>query len=134
MAEKITVLPPHDPWPISSVTDEDLEALVKAGLLRPRSTGPQHEWITPYDEQVPDAPAGYIVSFTSFHERGFGVPVSRFMRTLPHYYGVELHNFNPNSIVQATIFTVVCEGLLGDRAPLGLVATPLLCGDLLPPQ
>jgi hypothetical protein len=35
------------------------------------------------------------------------------MRTLPHYYEVELHNFNPNSIAQATIFTTVCEGYLG---------------------
>jgi hypothetical protein len=35
------------------------------------------------------------------------------MLALPHYYGVELHNFNPNSIMQATIFVVVCEGFLG---------------------
>jgi hypothetical protein len=40
MVEKITVLPPHDMWPVSSVTDEDLEALVEDDLLRPRSTGP----------------------------------------------------------------------------------------------
>ena len=37
----------------------------------------------------------------------------RFMRALPHYYGVELHNFNPNSIAQAAIFVAVCEGYLG---------------------
>jgi hypothetical protein len=53
------------------------------------------------------------VSFTLFHERGFGVPASHFMRALPHYYGVELHNFNSNSIAQAAIFTVVYEGYLG---------------------
>jgi hypothetical protein len=41
------------------------------------------------------------------------MPVSRFMRALPHYYGVELHNFNPNSIAHATIFVVVREGFLG---------------------
>jgi hypothetical protein len=56
---------------------------------------------------------GYVVSFTSFHEQGFGVPSSRFIWALPHYYGVELHNFNPNSIAQAAIFTTVCEGCLG---------------------
>ncbi|XP_066311525.1 uncharacterized protein [Miscanthus floridulus] len=49
----------------------------------------------------------------AFHERGLGLSVDRFMRVLPHYYGVELHNFNPNSIVQAAIFVVVCEGYLG---------------------
>ena len=41
------------------------------------------------------------------------MPASRFMRALPHYYGVELHNFNPNSITQAAIFVAVCEGFLG---------------------
>jgi hypothetical protein len=51
--------------------------------------------------------------FVSFHEWGFGVPASRFMRALLHYYGVELHNFNPNSIAQAAIFAAVCEGFLG---------------------
>jgi hypothetical protein len=99
MAEKLSVLPPRDSWPISLVTDEDLEALVDAGLLRPRSHGPQPEWYAPGDEQEPAMPMGYVVSFTAFHEQGFRVPASRFMRMLPHYYGVELHNFNPNTIV-----------------------------------
>ena len=35
------------------------------------------------------------------------------MRALLHYYGVELHNLNPSSIVQAAIFVAVCEGYLG---------------------
>jgi hypothetical protein len=51
--------------------------------------------------------------FVSFHERGFGVPASRFMRAILHVYGVELHNLSPNSISQAAIFAAVCEGYLG---------------------
>jgi hypothetical protein len=35
---------------MSSITDADLEALVDAGLLQPRTTGPQPEWIAPHDE------------------------------------------------------------------------------------
>jgi hypothetical protein len=54
-----------------------------------------------------------VVSFFSFHERGFGVPASRFMRAILHVYGVELHNLSPNSISQAAIFAAVCEGYLG---------------------
>jgi hypothetical protein len=54
-----------------------------------------------------------VVSFVSFHERGFGVPASRFMRAILHVYGVELHNLSPNSISQAQIFATVCEGYLG---------------------
>jgi hypothetical protein len=35
------------------------------------------------------------------------------MRAILHFYGVELHNLSPNSIVQAAIFAAVCEGFLG---------------------
>jgi hypothetical protein len=71
---------------------------VDDGLLRPCSLGTHPEWLTPWDEKEPTPPAGYVVSFVSFHEWGFRVPASRFMRALPHYYGVDLHKFNPNSI------------------------------------
>jgi hypothetical protein len=91
---------------------EDLEALVADGLLRPLSGGPQPEWMAPASKADPTSPSGYVVSFIPFHERGFGVPASRFMRAFLHYYGVELHNFNPNSIAQAAIFAAVCEGFL----------------------
>jgi len=53
------------------------------------------------------------VSFISFHEHGLGLMADRFMWVLPHYYSVELHNFNPNSIALASIFVAVCEGYLG---------------------
>jgi hypothetical protein len=113
MADKVIVVPPCNPWPFSTVTVEDLEALVADGLLYPLSGDPQPEWMAPTSEADPTPPPGYVVSFVSFHERGFGVPASRFMRALLHYYGVELHNFNPDSIAQAAIFAAVCEGFLG---------------------
>jgi hypothetical protein len=113
MAGKVTVVPPRNPWPFSTVTVDDLEALVADGLLRPLSGDPQPEWMAPASEADPTPPPGYVVSFVSFHERGFGVPASRFMRALLHYYGVELHNFNPNPVAQAAIFVAVCEGFLG---------------------
>ena len=78
-----------DSWGQSNVTVEMLQSLVDGGLLRP---------VTDPNRPEPRPRNGYIVSFVSFHERGLGLPVDRFMRALPHYYGVELHNFNPNSI------------------------------------
>jgi hypothetical protein len=113
MADRVTVVPPCDPWPFSTVTVDDLEALVSDGLLRPLSGDPQLEWMVPPSGADPTPPPGYVLSFVSFHERGFGLPASRFMRALLHYYGVELHNLNPNSIAQAAIFAAVCEGFLG---------------------
>jgi hypothetical protein len=104
MADRVTVVSPCDPWPLSTVTVDDLEALVADGLLRPLSGDPQPEWMAPLSGAAPSPPAGYVLSFVSFHERGFGVPASRFMRAILHFYGVELHNL---------IFAAVCEGFLG---------------------
>jgi hypothetical protein len=35
------------------------------------------------------------------------------MRTLLHYYKVDLHHLAPNAVSQAAIFAAVCEGYLG---------------------
>ena len=56
------------------------------------------------------------MSLVRLHEWGFGAPVGRFMRALCEHYGVELHNFGPNSISQAAVFVAVCEGYLGIEA------------------
>jgi hypothetical protein len=109
----VTIISPRDPWPFSIVTAGDLEDLVAEGLLHPLSDERRPEWIPPVSGAAPSPPPGYIVSFVSFHEQGFGVPASRFMRTILHHYGVELHNLSPNSISQAAIFVAVCEGFLG---------------------
>ena len=87
-----------DPWDPLDVTEEMLQSLIDGGLLRPVIDPSRPEWIAPYGELEPRPHDGYVVSFISFHERGLGVLADRFMRALPHYYGVELHNFNPNSI------------------------------------
>jgi hypothetical protein len=113
MADRVTVVSPRDPWPFSTVTADDLEALVADGLLRPLSGDSQPEWMAPPSGAAPSPPPGYVLSFVSFHERGFGVPASRFMRAILHVYGVELHNLSPNSISQAAIFAAICEGYLG---------------------
>jgi hypothetical protein len=80
---------------------------------------------SPLNGAAPSLPPGYVVSFVSFHERGFGVPASRFMRAILHNYGVELHNLSPNSISQAAIFVAVCEGYLGIDPPgtCGLISS-----------
>ena len=53
------------------------------------------------------------MSRVRLHVRGFGVPVGRFIRM---HYGVELHNFGPNSISQAAVFVALCEGYQGIEA------------------
>ena len=112
MAGDIVVIE-ADPWDPSNVSVEMLQSLVDDGLLCPITDPDRPEWIAPLGEPELRPPVGYVVSFVSFHERGLSVPADRFMRALPHYYGVELHNFNSNSIAQVAIFVAVCEGYLG---------------------
>ena len=95
------------------MSTETLQSLVDDGLLHPVSDPNRPEWIASGNEPEPRPHDVYIVSFVAFHERSLGMPADRFMRALPHYYGVELHNFNPNSIAQAAIFLVIYEGYLG---------------------
>ncbi|XP_066373536.1 uncharacterized protein [Miscanthus floridulus] len=98
-----TVVIGADPWDPSDVTVEMLQSLIDSGLLRPVTDPNRPEWIAPSGEPEPRPRDGYVVSFVSFHKRSLSVSVDRFMRALPHYYGVELHNFNPNSIVRETV-------------------------------
>jgi hypothetical protein len=44
--------------------------------------------MVPADESVPRPPSGYVVSFVTFHERGFSVPAGRFIRGVLFAYGL----------------------------------------------
>jgi hypothetical protein len=69
--------------------ERKLEDLVHDGLLRPRASRSQPEW------RVPPS------SHRELHclpREGVGVPPSRFMRALLHYYKVELYHLAPNSV------------------------------------
>ena len=101
-------------WGKSIATAAVLEQLVADRLLPMNINSERPAWIPPRPEETePNYPEGYVVSLVRLHERGFGVPVSRFMWALSEHYGAELHNFGPNSISQAAVFVAVCEGYLG---------------------
>jgi hypothetical protein len=111
--QPITIIDPL-PWPHSTTTRLALSELVTAGQLTANEDGRPAAWIEPPTrDREPNPPYGYVVSFIRFHERGFAVPASRFMRALCYHYGVELHNFTPNAISQAATFVGVCEVFLG---------------------
>jgi hypothetical protein len=96
------------------VTDFALNELVNGGQLAPNVEGQPPAWIVPpAADREPNLLFGYVVSFIRHHEHGFAAPASRFMRGLCHHYGVEFHNFTPNTISQAATFVGICEGFLG---------------------
>jgi hypothetical protein len=74
----------------------------------------------PEDPASPTPVEGYVVDFMVFYERGFGVPLHRFLCLLLQYYGLELHNLTP--------WDVMHRGL-SDYARPSLGLTPILtCG------
>jgi hypothetical protein len=96
------------------VTEFALHELENGGQLVPNVSGQPPVWIVPpAADREPNLPFGYVVSFVRHHERGFAAPASRFMRGMCYHYGVELHNFAPNTISQAATFVGVCEGFPG---------------------
>ena len=70
--------------------------LVMLGSLPPRTQA--MEWIVPSNESRPSPPDGYMVSFVSFHEHGFGVPASAFFRSTLETFGLDLKHLNPNGV------------------------------------
>jgi hypothetical protein len=96
------------------VTAFTLHELENGGQLAPNVDGQPAAWIVPpVVDREPNPPHGYVVSFIRFHERGFAAPTILLMRGLCYHYGVELHNFTPNTISQAATFVGVCKGFLG---------------------
>jgi hypothetical protein len=80
----------------------------------------QLEWIIPGNKDKPNLPDGYVISFAHFHEWGFGMPVSNFFHGLLHYYGIDLWNLNPNSILQSAVFITLCKGYLSIKPNFAL--------------
>ena len=73
-----------DPGYKSTISPQRLEGLVRRGLLRPLTAA--EEWRLPGEEDEPQPPEGYVVSFAHFHERGFTMPTHHFLWGLLDYY------------------------------------------------
>jgi hypothetical protein len=98
-------------WYRSEVSRSRMDGLVKRRLLCSQSVA--EEWLLPGREELPAPRDGYIISFTHFHERGFGMPPHPLFCGLLHHYKIELQHLNPNGIHQIAPFIVLCEGFLG---------------------
>jgi hypothetical protein len=67
-----------DLWGRSSFSEKIASWLFEDGFLRPVTNATRPEWIVPGNEDEPNPPVGYVVSFAHFHERGFRTPASNF--------------------------------------------------------
>jgi hypothetical protein len=51
--------------------------------------------------------------FSSFFQRGFGLPACSFLHKLLDHYKIDLFHLNPNSILRIVVFVHLCEAFLG---------------------
>jgi hypothetical protein len=69
--------------------------------------------IFPSTERIPKHPSGYRVMFLAFLLCDLSLPAHKFLRGLLFYYGVQLHQLTPNSILHIACFITLCESFLG---------------------
>ena len=77
-------------------------------------------WRAADGESFPTADTDEIVVFAPFFYWGFSLLTSSFFRGLLYFYGIELINLNPNSILQISAFIHLCEAFLGIRPHFNL--------------
>jgi hypothetical protein len=54
-----------------------------------------------------------IISFTTFHHLGLGLPLHPFVWGLLFFYGLWLHDLTPEGILHIVSFIMLCEAFLG---------------------
>jgi hypothetical protein len=64
-------------------------------------------------ERCPLPRDGDVMVLASFYERGFRLRMQLFMQGLLFYYGLELQNLYPNTILHIACFIMLCEAYLG---------------------
>jgi hypothetical protein len=104
-------------WEGSHITVADLRALAAIGQLLVEEKG---LWRAPGEERVPSPREGELIFFTSHVERGLSVEGSKFFREMMMFYGRRLHDIVPNSLLQVSACTFLCEAYLHIAPSMGL--------------
>ena len=67
-------------------------------------------------ESFPNPSKGEWVCLVPYLLRGLGFPIHPFLRGLLEFYGLQLHNFTPASILHIAGYVALCELFLGCEA------------------
>ncbi|KAK1628484.1 hypothetical protein QYE76_002799 [Lolium multiflorum] len=100
-------------WSASAISNRDVNKLRALGF------------ISAFDDDIrlpgavsrPRPPKGFTVMFVAFLFRGLSLPAHEFLRSLLFFYGIQLWQLTPNSILHLSIFITVCEAFLGIDPP-----------------
>ena len=64
-------------------------------------------------ESVPNPSKGERVCLVPYLIRGLGFPIHPFLRGLLEFYGLQMHNLTPASILHIAGFVALCEIFFG---------------------
>ena len=108
-------------WERCSVPHSELVALQAKGLLPPAYMVPVRAGLATYNggeqaESVPNPSKGERVCLVPYLISGLGFPIHPFLRGLLEFYGLQLHNLTPASILHIAGFVALCELFLGIEA------------------
>ena len=108
-------------WERCSVPHSELVVLQSKGLLPPAYMVPGRAGLATYSggeqaESIPNPSEGERVCLVPYLIRGLGFPIHPFLRGLLEFYGLQLHNLTPASILHIAGFVALCELFLGCKA------------------
>ena len=105
-------------WKKCSIPHSQLVELQTKGFLPPAYMVPLRVGLATYNggeqaESFPNPSMGERVCLVPYLLRGLGFPIHLFLRMLLEFYGRQLHNFTPASILHITGYVALCELFLG---------------------
>ncbi|KAK1650883.1 hypothetical protein QYE76_068688 [Lolium multiflorum] len=103
-------------WSASAISSRDINKLRSLGFI----SASEEDIRLPGAVTRPKPPKGFTVMFVAFLFRGLSLPAHEFLRSLLFFYGIQLWQLTPNSIVHLSIFIMVCEAFLGIDPHWGL--------------
>ncbi|KAK1631530.1 hypothetical protein QYE76_005845 [Lolium multiflorum] len=103
-------------WSASAISNRDINKLRSLGFI----SASEDDIRLPGAVSRPKPPKGFTVMFSAFLFRGLSLPAHEFLRSLLYFYGIQLWQLTPNSILHLSIFVAVCEAFLGIDPHWGL--------------
>ncbi|KAK1611472.1 hypothetical protein QYE76_035145 [Lolium multiflorum] len=103
-------------WSASAISNRDINKLQSLGFI----SASEDDIRLPGAVSRPRPPKGFTVMFSAFLFRGLSLPAHEFLRSLLYFYGIQLWQLTPNSILHLSIFVTVCEAFLGIDPHWGL--------------
>ena len=112
-------------WGECSVSHSRLVKLQTQGLLPPAFIVPVRAGVATYDcgeqaERSPNPSPEERICLIPHLLRGVEFPIHPFLRGLLKFYGLQLHNFTPASVLHIVGYVTLCELFLGCEAHFGL--------------